>query len=102
VGVAADPTGKYVFVVNQGDPSVTTYQVQSDGSVFQISNTGPTGLNTPTAIAVDATGSFVYVTNGVTNNIAQYQNFNGFLSPVTPNVAAGTLPTAIKTTYFIN
>jgi 6-phosphogluconolactonase len=61
VRLVADPTGRYVYVVNQGDSNVQEFAVQSDGTLAAKS-TYSTVAKTPTAIAIDPQGKFLYVT----------------------------------------
>jgi 6-phosphogluconolactonase (cycloisomerase 2 family) len=60
VRLVGSPSGKFVYVVNQGDSTVQEFAVQSDGTLVS-KNTYPTG-KTPTAIAIDPQGKFLYVT----------------------------------------
>ena len=58
--LVASPSGLFVYVVNQGDSTVQEFAVQSNGTLVS-KNTYPTG-KTPTAIAIDPQGKFLYVT----------------------------------------
>src|ERR1017187_3040871 len=60
VRLLSDPTGKFVYVISQGDSKVTEFAVQSDGTLA-MKNSYTTG-NTPTALAIDPQGKFLYVT----------------------------------------
>lgn len=60
VRLVASPSGQYVYVVNQGDSTVQEFAVQGDGTLAS-KNVYPTG-KTPTAIAIDPQGKFLYVT----------------------------------------
>jgi 6-phosphogluconolactonase len=60
VKLIASPSGKYVYVVNQGDSTVQEFAVQGDGTLVS-KNVYPTG-KTPTAAAIDPQGKFLYVT----------------------------------------
>lgn len=60
VRLVASPSGLFVYVVNQGDSTVQEFAVQSNGTLVS-KNTYPTG-KTPTAIAIDPQGKFLYVT----------------------------------------
>jgi 6-phosphogluconolactonase len=60
VRLVASPSGLFVYVVNQGDSTVQEFAVQGDGTLVS-KNTYPTG-KTPTAIAIDPQGKFLYVT----------------------------------------
>jgi 6-phosphogluconolactonase len=60
VRLVASPNGLFVYVVNQGDSTVQEFAVQSNGALVS-KNTYPTGKS-PTAIAIDPQGKFLYVT----------------------------------------
>ena len=61
VASVAAPNAKFVYVVNQGDSTVQEFAVGGDGTLTS-KNTYPTTGNTPTAIAVDPAGQFLFVT----------------------------------------
>jgi 6-phosphogluconolactonase len=60
VRLVASPTGQFVYVVNQGDSTVQEFAVQSNGTLVS-KNTYATGKS-PSAIAIDPQGKFLYVT----------------------------------------
>ena len=60
VRIVSAPNGKFVYVVNQGDSTVQEFAVQGDGTLLS-KNKYSTG-STPTAIAIDPQGAFLYVT----------------------------------------
>jgi 6-phosphogluconolactonase (cycloisomerase 2 family) len=57
--VAFTPSGRFAVAVNNGDNTVSSYAMNSAGSLSLI-NTVPTGPN-PTLAIVDGTGQFAYV-----------------------------------------
>jgi 6-phosphogluconolactonase len=61
VAIAASPNGLYIYVVNQNDSTVMVYSVGTDGKLYNQQTVNVTG-STPTAVAVDAAGTFLYVT----------------------------------------
>jgi 6-phosphogluconolactonase (cycloisomerase 2 family) len=61
VRLVASPSGRFVYVVNQGDSTVQEFAVQSDGSLVS-KNTYKTTGTSPTAVAIDPQGAFLYVT----------------------------------------
>jgi DNA-binding beta-propeller fold protein YncE len=73
VGLAATPNGKYVYVINQSAPTsnLVPFSVGTDGKLYPVSggtipvvqNAAGTVIGSfPTAIAVDPTGTFLYIT----------------------------------------
>ena len=61
VASVAAPNATTIYVVNQGDSTVQQFAVGSDG-LLTAKNTYPTTGNTPTAIAIDSAGKFLFVT----------------------------------------
>jgi 6-phosphogluconolactonase (cycloisomerase 2 family) len=61
VASVAAPNATTIYVVNQGDSTVQEFAV-GDGGGLTAKNTYPTTGNTPTAIAIDPAGKFLFVT----------------------------------------
>jgi 6-phosphogluconolactonase (cycloisomerase 2 family) len=61
VALVASPNSLYLYVVNQNDSNVMVYQIGTDGKLYNQQTVNVTG-STPTAVAVDAAGAFLYVT----------------------------------------
>jgi 6-phosphogluconolactonase (cycloisomerase 2 family) len=91
-GVTIDPTGRFLYVTNSGDGTVSAFTIAADGTLTTI--TGPfvstTGNNvpsqyTPTAIQVDPSGQFLYVANGDDGTITGFRinQSTGALTQVT-------------------
>jgi 6-phosphogluconolactonase (cycloisomerase 2 family) len=60
--IAVDPTGRFVYVSNQGANNITAYSVDAaTGSLFPIPGSPFVTGNNPGAIAIDPTGRFLYV-----------------------------------------
>ena len=78
VRLVATPSGKFVYVINQGDSTVQEFAVQGDGTLAS-KNTYPTTGSRPTAIAIDPQGAFLYVT----------YSLPGWLSLLQPQLGAG-------------
>jgi len=104
VRLVADPTGKFVYVVNQGSNTVQELAVQGDGTLAS-KNSYATG-NSPTAVAIDPQGKFLYVTfnyqtgasgpGGV--SIFPVNGDNSLGTALTQPVGKG--PVAIEVSYF--
>lgn len=103
MGMAIDPGGKFLFVANQGSSSVSVFAITSAtlkevaGSPFSTIPAGsivPTG---PTAVAVSASGNFLYVANDFTGTVSAYSvSSAGRLSelPASP-YTAGIAPSSL-------
>jgi 6-phosphogluconolactonase len=61
VALAASPNNLYLYVVNQNDSDVMVYSIGTDGKLYNQQTINVTG-STPTSVAVDAAGAFLYVT----------------------------------------
>jgi 6-phosphogluconolactonase (cycloisomerase 2 family) len=114
MGLAVDPTGKLLFVTNQGNAgplgqpntvpgSISILPISSSGlpSTF---NTAPSTLqgdaigNGPVAVAVAPTGNFIYVANQFTNTVALF-SYNATAAtiavPAIASYATGANPAAL-------
>jgi 6-phosphogluconolactonase (cycloisomerase 2 family) len=71
--VTVDPTGRFVYVVNNVVNSVSAYTINaSTGALLAIPGSPfPTGVQ-PIFVAVDPTGKFAYVVNYGGNNVSGY------------------------------
>jgi 6-phosphogluconolactonase len=61
VTLVASPNGLNLYVVNQLDSTIGEYSIGTDGKIYLQNTYNVTG-STPTAIAIDAAGAFLYVT----------------------------------------
>jgi 6-phosphogluconolactonase (cycloisomerase 2 family) len=102
VGLAADPFGAYVFALNQ-DGSVTGYSVNrvyqgaNEGELTQLAPvTVIPGTVTPAGIAIEPTGSFLYVVDAGKNSVTllTINRATGALT-VGASTTAGVGPTAV-------
>ena len=94
-GMVSDPAGRYVYVVNSGDATISQYSVGTDGSLAPLSPAvvqiaGPFQF-AGFALSIDPGARFLYVVGsprdppGPTASIAQYSiQSNGTLAPLTP------------------
>ncbi|WP_263359422.1 lactonase family protein [Acidicapsa ligni] len=90
--IVSDAAGQFVYIADELKNAVSTYAVNSDGSLSlkSIASTG----NQPTALTMDSTGKFLYVTNASDGNVSGYTVSNGTLTN-TGTYAAGSQPVAI-------
>jgi 6-phosphogluconolactonase (cycloisomerase 2 family) len=101
ISVAVDTTGKYVYVASELSASIWQYAIGPDGSLTGIPDSGSglaqvptTGTSSPTSIAVDPTGGFIYVGSIGTAIITYSIGNNGALTLVATTLEAG-LPLAV-------
>jgi len=73
--IAADPSGKFVYVVNENmgaaAGNVSTYAINATTGALASIGTIAAGTG-PVSIAVDPSGKFVYVTNSGSNDVSMY------------------------------
>jgi 6-phosphogluconolactonase len=79
------PSGKFLYVANsgQGENDVSLFDINSDGTVTEV--TPRTSVGTlPFLLAMDSAGSYLYVANALSNNISVFSidASQGTLSPV--------------------
>jgi len=95
-----DLTGKFAYVINDGDSNVTAFRVDTNtGSLTFIGNTN-TGLS-PFGLTVDSSGKSLYVTNQSDGNVSacSINSGTGALSPVAGSpFGAGDSPVSVVTT----
>jgi 6-phosphogluconolactonase len=84
--VVLHPSGKYLYAANpgQGENDVSLFDINSDGTVNEITPRTPVGT-LPFLLAMDPGGSFLYVANAKSNNISVFSidASTGGLTPVT-------------------
>jgi 6-phosphogluconolactonase len=106
MGMAIDPAGKFLFVANQGSSTVSVFSIngaaltQVAGSPFSTIPAGTIVATGPTAVAVSATGNFLYVSNNFTNTVSAYSvSGAGFLTPLAQSpYAIGLAPSGLTLT----
>src|SRR5580704_1963828 len=96
--VATDPFGRFVYVVNGNDDTVTGFAVGPTGGLTPISGS-PFGVGRgPLAAVVDPSGQFVYVMNNIDSTVSAFMldPNSGALSPITGSpFATGSNPEAM-------
>lgn len=67
--VTVAPSGKAMFIANTNDNSVSSYTINSDGTLTVAGSATGTGQS-PVSLAVDPSGKFLYVANQGDNTIS--------------------------------
>jgi 6-phosphogluconolactonase (cycloisomerase 2 family) len=71
-GLAIDPASKYLFVAETGINALRVLTIASTGSLAEVKGSPfTTGLG-PTGVTVDASGSYVYVTNQTDGTVSAF------------------------------
>jgi 6-phosphogluconolactonase (cycloisomerase 2 family) len=83
--IVLHPSGKYLYVANagQGENDVSLFDINSDGTVAEITPRTAVG-SLPFVLAMDPGGDFLYVANALSNNISVFSitASSGALTPV--------------------
>ena len=83
VAAVIDPKNRFFYVANNGDATVSSYAIASDGSLAAL-GAAPTS-SSPWALDIDPTGRFLYVVSGATATT------NGSLDAFVIDQSNGTL-----------
>lgn len=79
--VAVDPAGKFAYVTNSGSDNVSTYVINTDGTLT-FKGTIAAGGN-PASVAVDPSDKFAYVANYGDGSVSMYRiNADGLLTSI--------------------
>jgi 6-phosphogluconolactonase len=89
-----DPSGKFAYVSNLKDFTVSMYTINSSTGILTPNTPAVVATaSLPGAVAVDPSGKFAYVPNGGNDNVSMYAVDSGILTPNTPAyIAAGGNP----------
>lgn len=93
-GISIDPTGRFVYVTNQGSNNVSQYSVaQTTGLLTSIGSAIASGT-TPMFGACDPLGLYYYCPNSGTNTVSQYtiNQSTGALSAMSPATVTSGSP----------
>lgn len=105
-GMAIDPAGKFLFVANEASSTISAYIINGTalqpvaGSPFSTITPGTAEPTLPTAVAVSATGNFLYVANTFSNTVGAYSiSSSGALSILGASpYPVGTAPSGVGIT----
>jgi 6-phosphogluconolactonase (cycloisomerase 2 family) len=82
----ASANGQFIYVVNHDDSTVMEFSIGTDGKLY-LKNTYNTTGSLPTAAAIDAAGTFLYVTNTYQNG----PNNGQLYTPASPGPGSVTI-----------
>ena len=96
--ILAEPSGKYLYVSNGGDSTISAYKITTTtGALKKIAGTFPTG-SAPDSLSVSNDGKHLYASNKSSGTVSVFTiNANGTLTAGTA-AATGTAPTLIAST----
>src|SRR5688572_14262020 len=72
-GIKVDPSGKFAFVVNTGDNSVSAYAIHGHtGALTAVAGSPFATGKDALSVTVDPSGKFAYIANSGDNNVSAY------------------------------
>jgi 6-phosphogluconolactonase len=98
VAAAVDPSGQFLYVVNQNSNTVSGYKIaHTDGKLTALSNSPFNTGAAPVAIAISPTNKFLYVSNNSANTISTFSIDppSGNIGPTSATVSTGAQPAGI-------
>lgn len=108
-GTPVMATPRYAYVTNQFNGTVSTYTINTNGTLAPHAVPPVAAGAHPKSVAVHPSGKLAYAANFTSNNISQYSvRADGSLAPLSsilgpiPTVAAGNGPSRIKVNPFGN
>ena len=96
-GIVLSPSGKYLYVANNGGTTISGYQVNADGSLSEMASSPFAATVAPWYLAIDPSGKFLYTTNPAANTITGFTiNSSGALAQFSGSATtAGTQPVSL-------
>ena len=81
--MALDPLGRFAYVANKGDDSISACSIGSNGALAPIPGSHVAAGCHPVDVAVNATGKVACVVNRSSNNVSAYRiGPEGVLTPI--------------------
>ena len=79
-GITTDHQGQFMYVADFQNSNVISLKIDPSGSLSQVAGSPFATGAQPVAIAVDGTGSFVYVSNSVSGTVSAFKATSGALT----------------------
>ena len=94
----AEPSGKYVYVANQTDGTISAYSLNNSTGALTAIGTATASAAGTNALSYSSDGKYLYATNGTEGTVTFFTiNANGSLTGA-GTATAGTLPSSMATT----
>ncbi|HKV76853.1 MAG TPA: beta-propeller fold lactonase family protein [Candidatus Sulfotelmatobacter sp.] len=71
-GLAIDPAGSHLYTANKLDSSISTFTINSDGSLTQVGTPIGETFTGPVSLLIDKSGKYLYMANQGSSNLAAY------------------------------
>src|SRR5215468_3603875 len=72
LGLAIDSSGSHLYTANKQDNSISTFTINSDGSLAAVGSAIGESFAAPVALLIDKSGKYLYVANQGSSNVAAY------------------------------
>jgi DNA-binding beta-propeller fold protein YncE len=98
--IVADPAGKFVYVTNPNNNTISAHGIKSNGTLKPVLNSPFAAGSTPYAAGVDPAGKFLYVTNFGGATMSGYNiGSNGVITAISGSpFPTGRLPSSLAIT----
>lgn len=81
-GITTDPKGQFMYAADSANNDVISLGVDVSGALSPVAGSPFSTGAQPVAVAVNGTGTFVYVSNSGSNNVSAFKSSAGVLSEV--------------------
>lgn len=102
-GITIDSKGQFLYATDSANNNVISLSIAASGALTQVAGSPFAAGTQPAAVAVDGTGTFVYVSNAGSNNVSAFKSAAGVLTqvPGSPFTTQGTGTVAITQPGFL-
>lgn len=81
-GITTDPQGHFMYVADSANNDVISLSIAGSGALSEVAGSPFAAGTKPVAVAVNGTGTFVYVSNSGSNNVSAFKSSAGVLSEI--------------------
>jgi 6-phosphogluconolactonase (cycloisomerase 2 family) len=102
-GMTIDSKGQFMYAADSANNNVVSLSIAPSGALAEVAGSPFAAGTQPVAVAVDATGTFVYVSNAGSNNVSAFKSSSGALTQVagSPFTTQGTGTVAVTQPGFL-
>jgi len=81
-GITTDPKGQFMYAADSANDDVISLSIAASGALSEVAGSPFAAGTQPVAVAVNGTGTFVYVSNAGSNNVSAFKSSAGVLSEI--------------------
>ena len=102
-GMTIDSKGQFMYAADSANNNVVSLSIAASGALTEVAGSPFTAGTQPVAVAVDSTGTLVYVSNSGSNNVSAFKSASGVLTqvPGSPFTTQGTGTVAVTQPGFL-